>query len=300
MILDGKKVAKSVFSRVKRNVAALKTQYSLQPGLAVILIGNDPASQVYVNMKEKRSRKYGLLSRKYELPEDTAQETVITLIEQLNADPSIHGILVQSPPPSHIDERRIIDAILPAKDVDCFHPVNVGKMLIGDEDCLLPCTPAGVIEILKYYDIETSGKHAVVVGRSNIVGKPMAVLLSRKGEGGNCTVTICHSRTVDIGQYTRQADILVAAIGKPHFITREMVKEGAVVIDVGINRIDDEDEPNGYRLVGDVDFDAVAPLCSAITPVPGGVGPMTIAMLLENTVKACCFQNGIALESLTS
>jgi methylenetetrahydrofolate dehydrogenase (NADP+)/methenyltetrahydrofolate cyclohydrolase len=202
---------------------------------------------------------------------------------------------VQSPPPKHIDERAIIEAIDPAKDVDCFHPVNVGKMLIGDEDGFVPCTPQGVMEILKHYNIQTAGKHAVVIGRSNIVGKPMAVLLSRKGAHADCTVTLCHSRTSNLPELCRQADIVVAAIGRAHVITADMIKPGAVVIDVGMNRIQDSSKKSGHRLVGDVDFESVAPRCSFITPVPGGVGPMTIAMLMQNTVNACKVQNKISL-----
>ncbi len=298
MILDGKAVAQSVFDRVATQTEALKRDHGLTPGLAVVLIGDDPASRVYVNMKEKRSKKYGLHSAKHVLPEDATQSDVIGLVEQLNNDPAIHGILVQSPPPPQIDERQVIEAINPKKDVDCFHPTNVGAMLIGDEDGFVPCTPAGVMEILKYYDIETSGKHAVILGRSNIVGKPMAVLLSRKGDYANCTVTICHSRTKDLPAMTREADILIAAIGRAEMVTADMVKDGVVVIDVGINRIDDPEAKKGYRLVGDVAYDEVSQKASAITPVPGGVGPMTIAMLLQNTITACCGLNGIDISSL--
>jgi len=206
----------------------------------------------------------------------------------------VHGILVQSPTPKQIDERAVTEALSPVKDVDCFHPYNVGKLLIGDEDGFLPCTPNGVMEMIKHYDIETSGKHAVVLGRSNIVGKPMAVLLGRKGEHANCTVTVCHSRTQRLNDICAQADILVAAIGRANFVTADMVKQGAVVIDVGINRVDDASRERGYRLVGDVDFERVAEKCSYITPVPGGVGPMTIAMLLQNTVTACKLQHDIS------
>lgn len=298
MVLDGKEVSGAVFKRVAAQVDALKDEHSLTPGLAVVLVGKDPASQVYVNMKAKRCKKYGLYSEKHELQEDAAQEDVIGLVERLNNDPGIHGILVQSPPPPHIDERAVIETINPSKDVDCFHPVNVGKMLIGDTDGFVPCTPAGVMEMLKYYSIDTQGKNAVVLGRSNIVGKPMAVLLSRKGDNANCTVTICHSRTKDLAGICREADILVAAIGRAEMVTSDMVKDGVVVIDVGINRIDDPQAKRGYRLVGDVAYDEVSAKASAITPVPGGVGPMTIAMLLQNTIIACCMQNNIDINSL--
>lgn len=222
----------------------------------------------------------------------------MALIDELNADDAINGILVQSPPPAHIDEQAVIEAIDPKKDVDCFHPENDGRVLIGDSDGIAPCTPAGVVEILKYYDIQTSGKHAVIVGRSNIVGKPMAALLVQKADYANSTVTICHSRSSDLAGIVRLGDIVIAAVGRPEMITGDMIKEGAVVIDVGINRIDDPDSPKGYRLVGDVAYDEAAAKASAITPVPGGVGPMTIAMLLENTIKACCRQNGIDFKAL--
>ena len=297
-ILDGKKVAASVFEIVAQQVDTLKTSHSITPGLAVVIVGSDPASQVYVNMKVKRCKKLGITSKKYELPENTSQDDLLALVRQLNEDPEIHGILVQSPPPKHIDEETVIETISPAKDVDCFHPENVGRMLIGQPDGLVPCTPAGVMEIIKYYGIETSGRHAVVVGRSNIVGKPMAALLIQKTDPGNCTVTVCHSRSQNLPDIVKQADIVIAAVGRPGMVTGDMIKDGAVVIDVGINRIDDADAPKGYRLVGDVAYDEAAPKSSAITPVPGGVGPMTIAMLLRNTIRACCSQNGIDVNSL--
>jgi methylenetetrahydrofolate dehydrogenase (NADP+)/methenyltetrahydrofolate cyclohydrolase len=293
--MDGNAVSAAVSERLSAQIAQLKQTHGLTPGIAVVLIGDDAASQVYVRNKVKKAESIGAYSEKHELPATATQEQVVELIARLNADPRINGILVQSPPPRHIDERAIIEAIDPAKDVDCFHPCNVGKMLIGDEDGFVPCTPQGVMEILKHYQIQTAGKHAVVIGRSNIVGKPMAVLLSRKGAYADCTVTLCHSRTSNLAAICRQADIVVAAIGRAHFITADMIKSGAVVIDVGMNRIEDSSKKSGHRLVGDVDFDTVAPLCSFITPVPGGVGPMTIAMLMQNTVTACKIQNKIAL-----
>jgi methylenetetrahydrofolate dehydrogenase (NADP+)/methenyltetrahydrofolate cyclohydrolase len=293
--MDGNAVSAAVSERLSGQIAQLKQSHGVTPGIAVVLIGDDAASQVYVRNKVKKAESIGAYSQKHELPATATQQQVIELIATLNADPRINGILVQSPPPKHIDERAIIEAIDPAKDVDCFHPVNVGKMLIGDEDGFVPCTPQGVMEILKHYNIQTAGKHAVVIGRSNIVGKPMAVLLSRKGAHADCTVTLCHSRTSNLPELCRQADIVVAAIGRAHVITADMIKPGAVVIDVGMNRIQDSSKKSGHRLVGDVDFESVAPRCSFITPVPGGVGPMTIAMLMQNTVNACKVQNKISL-----
>jgi len=294
-IIDGKIVSAAALEKLKHDVARLRETHNLTPGLAVVIVGDDPASQVYVRNKVKNAAEIGMYSEKHELPADASQEQALSLVRRLNDDTRIHGLLVQSPPPPHIDERAIIDAINPAKDVDCFHPLNVGKLLIGDDDGFAPCTPAGIMELLAYYKIPTAGKHAVVVGRSNIVGKPMAVLLSRKSPSADCTVTLCHSRTHDLPGICRQADILVAAIGRPRFITAGMVKDGAVVIDVGMNRVEDAAKKSGYRLVGDVDFDAVAPKCSFITPVPGGVGLMTIAMLLRNALIACCRQNNISI-----
>ncbi len=285
-LIDGKKIAAEVNSETAADVNILIENHGVKPGLAVVRVGADPASKVYVGMKVKKCQELGIHSVMEILPEDVSQEELLDLVESLNQDPAIHGILVQLPLPAHLDEDEVINKIDPCKDVDCFHPQNVGKMLIGDRDGFFPCTPHGVMVMLERSGVETSGKHAVVIGRSNIVGKPMAALLVQKAHGANATVTICHSRTPDISEFTKKADIIIAAIGKPHFVTADMVKEGAVVVDVGINRIDDESAPRGYRLVGDVDFDQVAPKCSAITPVPGGVGPMTIAMLMKNTVKA--------------
>ncbi len=283
--IDGAAVAAKVLEETKQRVDALR-QRGIQPGLAVVLVGNDPASRAYVRSKDRKAAELGLHSVKEELPADTTQEELLALVEKLNADPAIHGILVQSPPPPQIDEAAIVRAIDPRKDVDGFHPVNVAKLALEDPTGFVPCTPLGCIRLLQESGIETAGKNAVVVGRSMIVGKPMALLLMKRGPGGDATVTIAHSRTKNLAAITRAADIVVAAIGRPHFLGSDHIREGAVVIDVGINRIDDPSNPKGYRLVGDVDYDAVADRCAAITPVPGGVGPMTIAMLMSNCVTA--------------
>ena len=285
-LIEGAKVAAEVLEECKQDIAALAAR-GLKPGLAVILVGHDPASQAYVRSKDKKCKELGLHSVKLELPAETTQAELLERVEAFNADPAIHGILVQSPPPNHIDEAAIIRAIDPAKDVDGFHPVNVAKLALEDPSGFVPCTPLGCQRLLMAAGVETAGARAVVVGRSMIVGKPMAMLLMAKGKGADATVTVAHSRTKDLPSITREADIIVAAIGRPNFIRAEHVKQGAVVIDVGINRVVDESHPKGYKLVGDVAFDEVAPLCSAITPVPGGVGPMTIAMLMANTIKAC-------------
>lgn len=292
VIIDGKAIAASVIENLTQEVAVLKKQ-SIQPGLAVVLVGEDPASMVYVNTKVKTCAQLGIYSEKHVLPKESTTEEILALVKKLNIAPKIHGILVQSPPPRQVDEEAVIAAIDPRKDVDCFHPVNVGKMLIGKTDGFFPCTPYGIMELLKQSGIDPSGKHAVIIGRSNIVGKPMMALLMQKAQGANATVTMVHSRTPNIPELSRQADILIAALGKPEFVTADMVKQGAVVIDVGINRVEDPSKPRGYRLVGDVKFDEVAPKTSFITKVPGGVGPMTIAMLMRNAVKACKMQNGI-------
>ncbi|HEY5596608.1 MAG TPA: bifunctional 5,10-methylenetetrahydrofolate dehydrogenase/5,10-methenyltetrahydrofolate cyclohydrolase [Candidatus Bipolaricaulota bacterium] len=294
-LMEGKAVAQHVLDGIKRDVEILRNKHGITACLAVIIVGEDPASQVYVRNKVATAQEVGMRSIKIEMPKDSAQTQVLDAVTKLNRDASVHGLLVQSPQPPHIDERAVIEAINPDKDVDCFHPYNVGRLLIGDEDGFLPCTPNGVMQMLEYYQIETSGKHAVVLGRSNIVGKPMAVLLARKGKYANCTVTLCHSGTKNLKDICRQADILVSAIGKPHYVTADMVKDGAVVADVGINRVEDSSKKSGFRLVGDVDFEPVAPKCSYITPVPGGVGLMTIAMLLKNAVTACCQQHKIKL-----
>ena len=280
-IIDGKLVSQSVKDDVKAQVAALKEQ-GVEVTLAVIIVGDDPASRVYVNNKKKACEYVGFKSLEYALPAETTQEELMALVDELNNRADVNGILCQLPLPKHLDEKAVIEAISPLKDVDAFHAVNVGKIMIGDYD-FLPCTPAGVMEMLSYYDIDVTGKNCVVIGRSNIVGKPMAMLLLHK----NGTVTITHSRTVDLKNVTNKADILVAAIGKAKFVGEDMVKDGAVVIDIGMNRYE-----NG-KLCGDVDFDTVAPKCSYITPVPGGVGPMTIAVLMKNTLKACKIQNNL-------
>ena len=292
-IIDGKKIASEVNEESRKEISTLARDFNLQPGLAVVLIGEDPASQVYVNMKDRKCQELGLYSAKHVLDKNATMDEVLKLIDQLNNDPKINGILVQSPPPPQIDEEKVIAAINPAKDVDCFHEQNVGKMLIGKRDGFFPCTPYGVMILLERSGIDPSGKHAVVVGRSNIVGKPMMSLLVQKAAGANATVTCAHSRTKNLPEITRQADILIAAIGRAELITADMVKEGVVVIDVGMNRIEDASAKRGYRLVGDVKFDEVAEKASFITPVPGGVGPMTIAMLMQNTIKACKMQNKI-------
>ncbi len=280
-IIDGKLVSQSVKDDVKAQTLALKEQ-DIDVTLAVIIVGDDPASRVYVNNKKKACEYVGFKSLEYALPADTTQQQLMDLVNELNNREDVNGILCQLPLPKHLDEKEIIEAISPLKDVDAFHAVNVGKIMIGDYD-FLPCTPAGVMEMLSYYDIDVTGKNCVVIARSNIVGKPMAMLLLHK----NGTVTITHSRTVDLKNVTNKADVLVAAIGKAKFVSEDMVKDGAVVIDVGMNR-----DENG-KLCGDVDFDNVAPKCSYITPVPGGVGPMTIAVLMKNTLKACKLQNNL-------
>ena len=281
-IIDGKKVSAQVKQEVKNETELLKKEYSITPGLAVVIVGDDPASRVYVNNKKKACERVGFHSEEYALPAETTQEELLSLVKELNEKKDINGILVQLPLPKHLDDKAVIEAINPLKDVDAFHAVNVGKIMLGEYD-FLPCTPAGVMEMLHYYNIEVSGKNCVVIGRSNIVGKPMGMLLLHE----NGTVTICHSRTKNLAEVCSRADILVAAVGKPKFVTADMVKEGAVVIDVGMDR-----DENG-KLCGDVDFENVKDKCSYITPVPGGVGPMTIATLMKNTVKAAKIQNNL-------
>ena len=283
-IIDGKKIAAEIRAEAKIEVDEV-LKNDIQPCLVVVLVGEDPASKAYVGSKVKACEEIGIKSVKITLSADTSQGSLMQEIDKLNADQSVHGILVQLPLPKHMDEDAVTERIDPAKDVDGFHPVNVGKLSIG-LDCLTPCTPTGIPEMIVRSGIDMSGKHAVVIGRSNIVGKPMMSLLVQKGEKANCTVTCCHSGTKDLSYHTKQADILIAAIGVPEFVTEEMVKPGATVIDVGINRVDDRTKPRGYRLVGDVNFAEVEPIAGAITPVPGGVGPMTVAMLMKNTVKA--------------
>ena len=272
-------------AEIAAGVAALKAERGVTPGLAVILVGENPASVSYVTAKEKAAREAGMYSREIRLPAGASEEEVLAQVRALGGDPAIHGILVQLPLPKGISEKKVIDAIVPEKDVDGFTPVNVGKMLIGD-DCFLPCTPHGILKLIETAGMDVSGKHAVVIGRSNIVGKPVAALLARKGAHANATVTLCHTGTPDIAAYTRTADVVVVAAGRPNTLTGDMLKPGAVVIDVGVNRVPDATQPKGYRLCGDADYESCAEVASAITPVPGGVGPMTITMLLWNTLEA--------------
>jgi methylenetetrahydrofolate dehydrogenase (NADP+)/methenyltetrahydrofolate cyclohydrolase len=283
-LIDGKVVAASITNALKSRIAALKAK-GVTPGLAAVLVGDDPASATYVNSKAKACAKLELYSEVIRRPADLSQAELLDLVDSLNHNPKIHGILVQSPVPSHIDELSITLAIDPAKDVDGFHPQNVGRMLLG-RNSLLPCTPYGIVKLMEYYRIDPEGREVVVVGRSNIVGKPVAALLMQKNKMANATVTVAHSRSRNLAEITRRADILIAAIGRPRAITPDMIKDGAVLIDVGINRIDDATRPKGYRIVGDIDFDGCLEKASYITPVPGGVGRMTIAMLMSNTVTA--------------
>ena len=282
MIIDGKQVAADVRADVAKKVSELKSK-GINPCLAVILVGENPASVSYVTGKQKALAEVGMVDRSVHLPESTSEEDLLKLIDELNNDDSAHGILVQLPLPKHINEEKVIMAISPKKDVDGFHPVNVGNLVIG-RPAPLPCTPHGIIVLLEKAGVKTSGAHAVVIGRSNIVGKPVSLLLARKET--NCTVTMCHTGTKNMAEIVKQADIIIAAAGRPNTVTADMVKEGAVVIDVGVNRIPDETKKSGFRLVGDVDFDAIKDKASFITPVPGGVGPMTIAMLMQNTLEA--------------
>jgi methylenetetrahydrofolate dehydrogenase (NADP+) / methenyltetrahydrofolate cyclohydrolase len=284
-LIDGAAIARRVREEVAQEVAALVAR-GIRPGLAVVLVGDDPASAVYVRAKGRACEEAGMHSVTIRFSAETSQTELLAEVDRLNADSTIHGILVQMPLPRHIDADTIMRRIRPQKDVDGFHPVNVGKLLIGERDGFAPCTPAGVQELLRQCGVQTKGAECVVVGRSNIVGKPMAALMLQDRPDANATVTVCHSKTRDLATHTRRADILIAAIGRPRFVTGDMIKEGAVVIDVGINRVDARDTPKGYRLVGDVDFDDASRVASLITPVPGGVGPMTIAMLLRNTVRA--------------
>ena len=282
-IIDGKQLAANLRTEIAAGTAQLKTEKGVTPGLAVILVGDNPASVSYVTAKEKACHEAGMLSREIRLPAETTEEELVALVRELNADAAIDGILVQLPVPKHIREKAVIDAIAPEKDVDGFTPVNVGRMMIG-ENCFLPCTPHGIIKLIEFAGMDLRGKHAVVIGRSNIVGKPVAALLSRKQT--NATVTLCHTGTPDVSKFTRDADVVVVAAGRPNVLTGEMLKPGAVVIDVGVNRIPDATRPKGFRLVGDADFESCAKVAGAITPVPGGVGPMTITMLLWNTLES--------------
>ena len=285
-LIDGKSVSQKVLDECALEVERISAK-GIKPGLAVVLVGNDPASKAYVGSKVKTCQKLGIHSVKIELPEDTTQEKLLQVIDELNGDSSIHGILVQSPPPDHIDESTVVRKISPQKDVDGFHPENVAKLTLEDSDGFIPCTPLGCLRLLQEYDIDTNGANVVVVGRSMIVGKSMALLLMANNANANATVTVAHSRTKDLKSICSSADIIIAAVGIPNIIGKEHVSDGAVIIDVGINRVNDENSKRGYRLVGDVNFAEVADKCSAITPVPGGVGPMTIAMLISNTIKAC-------------
>jgi methylenetetrahydrofolate dehydrogenase (NADP+)/methenyltetrahydrofolate cyclohydrolase len=284
-LVDGVALSATIRAEVALEVAALREQ-GVKPGLTVVLVGEDPASAVYVGAKEKASREAGMAGETIRLSVDTTQAELLAVVERLNADHRVHGILVQMPLPKQIDPAAVIRRISPAKDVDGFHPVNVGKLLIGETDGFAPCTPSGVQRMLAHYGVATSGAECVVIGRSTIVGKPMAALMMQSGPTADATVTVCHSRTRDLASHTRRADILIVAAGRARMVTAEMVKPGAVVIDVGMNRIPDATTKSGTRLVGDVDFDGVREVASLITPVPGGVGPMTIAMLLRNTVRA--------------
>ena len=284
-IIDGTAIARAIRSEVAEQAAEL-TRRGVRPGLAVVLVGEDPASTVYVRMKGKACEEAGMHSVTIRLPASTSEADLLGQVDALNADPAIHGFLVQMPVPSHIDADAVIRRVRPEKDVDGFHPVNVGKMLIGERDGFVPATPAGVQELLVRTGVDAAGKHCVIVGRSNIVGKPMAALMIQNAPGANATVTVCHSRTPSLGDHTRRADILIVAAGRPGMVRGDMVKPGAVVIDVGVNRVADANAKGGTRLVGDVEFESAREVASHITPVPGGVGPMTIAMLLRNTVRA--------------
>ena len=285
-IISGSDIADEIRAEIKESVKRLKEGSDVTPGLATVLVGENPASQMYVGMKNKAAADLGINSRQITLAVDTSEDELLGVVAGLNAAPGIHGILVQLPLPDHIDEGKVLEAIHPSKDVDGFHPINVGRLATDSGDFFAPCTPAGVIEMLTRSGHDPSGKNVVVVGRSNIVGRPLAALLLRKAVGGNATVTVCHSRTADLGSVTRGAEILIVAMGRPEMITAEMVAPGAVVIDVGTNRVDDPSRDKGYRVCGDVLFDDVTKVAGAISPVPGGVGPMTITMLLANTVKA--------------
>jgi methylenetetrahydrofolate dehydrogenase (NADP+)/methenyltetrahydrofolate cyclohydrolase len=291
-LIDGKKIASDIRNELKEKIKMLKDQGKNIPGLVTFLIGENPASQVYVKNKIKDCQEIGMRTQAENHHADISEETLLSLIEKYNKDNNFHGILVQLPLPKHIDENKIIETISPGKDVDGFHPLSIGNLVIG-KDTFASCTPAGIQELLIRYNIDTKGKHVVVLGRSNIVGKPIANIMLQKNENANATVTVCHSATKNLKVYSASADILIAAMGSPNFVKADMVKDGAVVIDVGINRIDDSSKPNGYKLVGDVDFNNVSQKCSFITPVPGGVGPMTRAMLLKNTYKAFLKISGI-------
>jgi methylenetetrahydrofolate dehydrogenase (NADP+)/methenyltetrahydrofolate cyclohydrolase len=284
-IIDGNQIAAQIRAELEKEIKELKAKHDVTPGLAVVLVGENPASQQYVRNKNKACHEIGIYSEQHNLEASTPEAELLALVDRLNSDPKVHGILVQLPLPKHIDEKKVLNRINPDKDVDGFHPMNLGRMMVG-EPGFLPCTPHGVVKMLAYAGVKTAGQHVVVVGRSNIVGKPVANMLLQKAANADATVTVCHSRTRDLPSITRQADILIAAIGQPEFVTADMVREGVVVIDVGVNRVDDPGSPKGFRWVGDVKFDEVAAKAAAISPVPGGVGPMTITMLLYNTVQS--------------
>jgi len=292
-ILSGTELAEKMRNEMKQEIALLKEKYNLVPGLAVILVGDNPASISYVKGKEKACAEVGILSREYKFDANYPEDKLLKLIDQLNHDLEIHGILVQLPLPDYINEENVLYAIDPNKDVDGFHPVNVGKLMVG-APCFLPCTPHGIQQLILRNGIEISGQHIVIVGRSNIVGKPLAMILVQKKSGANATVTMCHTGTKNMGDYTRLADILVVAAGRPHTVNGDMVREGAVVIDVGVNRIEDKTKKSGFRLIGDVEFEEVSKKASAISPVPGGVGPMTITMLLYNTILSAKIHAGVS------
>lgn len=292
-IISGKQIAEDMRAEMKVELDELKAKHSIVPCLAVVLVGEDPASQVYVRNKKKSCDAIGIESIEHKLSADTPENELLALVEKLNNDDGVNGILVQLPLPKQIAENKVLNLILPEKDVDGFHPINVGRMLVGDP-IFLPCTPHGVQQMLVRSGIEIEGSHVVVLGRSNIVGKPVAAILMQKAANANATVTICHSRTKNLAEITSQGDILIAAIGVPEFVKADMVKEGAAIIDVGVNRVEDSSKKSGFRLVGDVDFDDVKEKVGAISPVPGGAGPMTITMLLHNTIRAAKMQNGIA------
>ncbi len=285
-VISGTELARTIREEIRGQVSEFEAAHGSVPGLATVLVGEDPASQAYVGMKNRAAQEAGIHSRQITFPAETSEAELLGCVEGLNADPGIHGILVQLPLPEQVREEVVLEAVAPHKDVDGFHPVNVGRLQAGVPGVLPPCTPKGIVEILLRSGHDPEGKHAVIIGRSNIVGRPMASLLLQKGRGGNATVTVAHSRTRDLAEVARQGEILIVAIGRPHFVTASMVRPGAVVVDVGVNRVDDPNSERGYRLVGDVAFDEVREVAGAITPVPGGVGPMTIAMLLSNTLQA--------------
>jgi methylenetetrahydrofolate dehydrogenase (NADP+)/methenyltetrahydrofolate cyclohydrolase len=292
-LINGTECARQMREEMKKEIALLKNEHNLVPGLAVVLVGDNPSSMSYVNMKEKTCAELGILSRKYKFDAGYPEADLLKLIADLNRDPAIHGILVQVPLPDHIIEEKVLYAIDPDKDVDGFHPVNVGRMMIGDPG-FLPCTPYGIQQLMIRSGVVIEKSHVVILGRSNIVGKPMAMILIQKKKGANATVTVCHTGTRNVSDYTRQADILIVAAGRPRTVTADMIKEGCVVIDVGNNRVEDKTKKSGFRFIGDVDFDEVSKKAGAITPVPGGVGPMTITMLMQNTIKSAKIHAGLA------